>query len=278
MATGTSTSSSATSLLLTAATDDSSCAHLLTLRSEYPSVVEDLISIDDVVCSSPTLPIPAEPPINISTPPGSDLRQQRNFVVHLNVSSPTPQSASGRDVETELRDIVDGLLRKKKDAQCTLADENASLRAEVAFFKQALLQASSQPGCETAIVIAALEQERTLRQNAEELHAATGKYLAEQVDYVSRQKLLLETELRDFTREHDTWKAKAIAALERCEALEVENLQVKTQLNALARKQSSTVAQQLQRPGYKGEPLTNPRQLPMRLDVNTCDPLQHRPM
>ncbi|KAI0721716.1 hypothetical protein C8T65DRAFT_630986 [Cerioporus squamosus] len=244
MATGSPTGSSATTSFLVPATDNTTCARLSGSRTNYSCTAEDLISFDDVICSSPTLPEPTQPP---TAPSSSGNGRQRSLTPHLGVSflSLRSYTPSTRNVEAELRDIVDDLLRKKKDAQRTLADENASLRAEVSFLKQALSQASSQPGSETADVIAALEHERTLRQNAEESRTATGNYLVEQVQSVSKQKQMLETELRDFTHGHEFWKAKAIAALERCEALEAENLEVKTQLNALARKQSSTVTEQV---------------------------------
>lgn len=238
------TSSPNTSLLVTA-TGNSSCSNSKNSRPDPSVIPEDLLSFDDVVCSSPTIPTQFPTTSSASTLPASDIRQQGNLILHLNVSPPATSPTSERNIEAELRDIVDNLLQKKIDTQRTLADENTSLRAEISALKHALLLASSQPGSETASVISALEQERTLRRNAEDLQAATGKYLAEQVDSLSRQKLLLEAELRDRTHGHEFWKLKAIATLERCEALEAENLQVKTQLNALARKQSGTVAEQV---------------------------------
>ncbi|RDX56837.1 hypothetical protein OH76DRAFT_1395980 [Lentinus brumalis] len=249
--TGSSTRDSATASCIVPTTDDDdfSCAQLRISRTNSSCTAEDLISFDDVVCSSPALPAPAQSPTAIPTPAllGFDDGLRSNLNLHLCVSSPTPPSrtAAERNVQTELRDIVDDLLRKKTAAQRSLTDENGSLRAEVSFLKQTLLQASSQPGSETGEVVAALEHERALRQNAEESRTATGKYLAEQVLALSKQNQMLETELRDFTHGREFWEAKAIAALERCEALEAENLQVKTQLNALARKQSSTVTEQV---------------------------------
>ena len=60
-------------------------------------------------------------------------------------STPPPPSASEKDVEGELRDIVDSLLRKKRAARDTLAEQNASLRAQVSLLQDALVQASARP-------------------------------------------------------------------------------------------------------------------------------------
>ena len=84
-------------------------------------------------------------------------------------STPPPPSASAseKDVEGELRGIVDSLLRKKHAARNTLAEQNASLRAQVSLLQDALVQASARPASELTDLFAALERERTLRANAE---------------------------------------------------------------------------------------------------------------
>ncbi len=233
--------------------DESSCTSLLGIQDNVPSTSEDLLFFDSPVLSHSTPVLhstPVFPPAAAAPPPPAHPPPvpSRDLVFHLSISPPPPTlhaPAPQRDVETELRTIVDDLLRRKKDTQRTLAEENASLRAQVAFFKEALALASAQPGSETAGVLDALDRERTLRQNAEELRAATGKFLAEQVESVSKQKLALEDALRNFTHGREYWREKAIAAFERCEVLEAENLRVKTQLNALARKQSNVVTQQV---------------------------------
>ncbi|KAI0748065.1 hypothetical protein C8Q80DRAFT_1270510 [Daedaleopsis nitida] len=237
--------------LLAHMTEGSSCAPLLLSAGDNSSNSEDLIIFDCSLSAQPTPVIPPpSPPVTPATLPTSSLPKTPDL--HLDFSqpqslpTPTPTPpVSPRDVEAELRDTVDHLLRTKRNSQRTLAEENASLRAEISFLKQALARASAQAGSETADLVAALDRERTIRQNAEESRAATGKYLAEQVASVTKQKLALEQTLRDFTHGREFWKDKAIAALERCEALEEENLWVKTQLSALARNQSSVVAQQV---------------------------------
>ncbi|TBU50713.1 hypothetical protein BD309DRAFT_944527 [Dichomitus squalens] len=160
-------------------------------------------------------------------------------------STPPPPLPAEKDVESELRNVVDDLLRKKRAARDTLAEENTSLRAQVSLLQDALVQASAQPGSMLTDLFAALERERTLRVNAEDSRIATGKYLAEQVERISLQKALLEKTVTSFTHGRDFWRAKAIAALERCEALEEENVQVKTQLNAIVKKQDSIVESQI---------------------------------
>ncbi|KAH9946151.1 uncharacterized protein BXZ73DRAFT_6997, partial [Epithele typhae] len=161
------------------------------------------------------------------------------------VPSSSPGLALGRDIAAELREVVDNLLGKKKDARQALQDENATLRSQVSLLRSALAKASTQPGSETSIVLAALEAERARRQNAEESGAATGRYLAEQIETVSKQKIALETALNSSSHGRDFWKSKAIAALERCEALEAENLMVKRQLGAFSRKHAIVVEKQI---------------------------------
>lgn len=200
--------------------------------------------------STPVIPAPSPrvPPAallglpNLKTP---DVHLALPQPQSLPTPAPTPPPASPRNVEAELRDTVNNLLRTKRNTQHALNDENASLRIEVSFLKQALSRASTHAGSETADLVIALDRERTICQNAEESRAATAKYHAEQVAAITKEKLALEQTLHDFTHGCEFWKDKAIAALERCEALEKENLWVKTQLNALARKQSSVVTQQV---------------------------------
>ena len=101
------------------------------------------------------------------------------------------------------------------------------------------------PNSRPSAVFAALEVERAARTNAEESRVATGKYLAEQIEAVSKQKLALEAALGGFTHGREFWKAKAIAALERCEALEAENVRVKRELAVFAKKQAVVVERQV---------------------------------
>ncbi|KAI0709135.1 hypothetical protein C8Q76DRAFT_799166 [Earliella scabrosa] len=238
---------SSSTLFLVPGQDDSSRAPLLVSSGETSPVAEDSLFFEASAVAQSTPVIPSSTPVPSSSSANPCPGSARPLFFQMNVHPPSPPRPvrPKRDVEGELRDIVDDLLRKKKDAQRTLAEENASLLAQVSFLKQALARASTTPGSETADVLDALDRERTLRQNAEESRAATGKYLAEQVESVSKQKAVLEQELQNFTHGREFWKTKAIAALERCEVLEAENLKVKTQLSVLARKQTGVVAQQV---------------------------------
>ncbi|PIL23934.1 hypothetical protein GSI_13685 [Ganoderma sinense ZZ0214-1] len=165
--------------------------------------------------------------------------------LHLDPSSAPPPPSREDDVEGKLRAIVDDLLHKKRAARDARAEESAALRAQITLLEDALTKASAQPGSETADLLAALEHERGLRLNAEESRAATGKYLAEQIERVSLQKTLLEKTVASFTHGREFWRERAIAALERCEMLEEENMRVKTQLSALAKRQESSVDRQI---------------------------------
>ena len=193
-----------------------------------------------------------------STPPASD--GARGVVPRSSLSSdlipspplhtpslslPSPPPSPTRDVAAELRDVVDKVLHQKRTAWQALQDENASLRAQLALLQTALTQATSAPGSETGAVLAALERERARRANAEESRAATERYLTEQVEAAAGQKRALEAALRGFTDGREFWKAKAIAALERCEALEEENVRVKRELGAFVRKQVVVVERQI---------------------------------
>ena len=161
--------------------------------------------------------------------------------LRLEASSTSPPPPLEDDIEGKLRAIVDGLLHKKRAARDARTEENVTLRTQVALLEDALTKASAQPGLETSELLAALERERGLRLSAEESRVATGKYLAEQIERISLQKTLLEKTVVSFTHGREFWRERAIAALERCEMLEEENMRVKTQLSALSKKQEGAV-------------------------------------
>ncbi|KAI8998688.1 hypothetical protein BD414DRAFT_407408 [Trametes punicea] len=157
-----------------------------------------------------------------------------------------------RNVEAELRATVDALLKRKKDTQRGLAEENANLREEVAFLRNALRLSSAkgQSECDAdahrAELANALEQERAQRLRSEEKLNALVEYLAEQIASVSERANTAEKALK--TIEHDCvrWKDKAAAVMGRCEVLEEENLRVKSILHLIARYMPAAVQQQTQ--------------------------------
>ena len=197
----------------------------------------------------PTLPQAHDEPTCASTwdpiYSGSDIHSPAHCPPPHPVA-PTPPT-SPRDSTMELRDVVDAFLQKKRTAWQELHDENAALRQRVAFLDRALAAASAQPGSETGAVLAALERERARGIAAEESRAATGRFLAEQIEAVSKQKISLEAALtlaRD-GQGRDVWRDRAIAALQHCEELEAENLHVKRELAAYTRKQPGIVDRQI---------------------------------
>ncbi|KAI1795930.1 hypothetical protein LXA43DRAFT_1079935 [Ganoderma leucocontextum] len=213
--------------------DEESFAPLLVSHGDISNTSEDLN--------------PFASPVGVGTiflsPRAADSPGHRTL--HLDASSTPPPPPLENDVEGKLRAIVDDLLHKKRAARDARAEENASLRAQVALLQDALAKASAQPGSETADLLAALERERGLHLSAEESRLATGKYLAEQIERVSLQKTLLEKTVASFTHGREFWRERAIAALERCEMLEEENMRVKTQLSALSKKQETVVDRQI---------------------------------
>ena len=110
--------------------DESSRAPLLeALDNSTTSEVQFSFDASLLPHSTPVLP-PAFP---IASPPAvsSPILPARDLFFHLSISPPPPAPPQ-RNVEAELREIVDDLLRHKESTQCTLAEENASLRAQVA--------------------------------------------------------------------------------------------------------------------------------------------------
>ena len=225
--------SSSSDCFLVPGRDEESFAPLLVSQGDLSNNSEDLN--------------PFASPVGVGTiflSPGA-AESPGHRTLHLDDSSTPPPPPREDDVEGKLRAIVDNILHKKRASRDAHAEENATLRAQVALLEDALSKASAQPGSETADLLAALERERGLRLSAEESRAATGKYLAEQIERVSLQKTLLEKTVASFTHGREFWRERAIAALERCEMLEEDNVRVKTQLSALAKRQESAVDRQI---------------------------------
>ncbi|KAI0664866.1 hypothetical protein C8Q70DRAFT_16980 [Cubamyces menziesii] len=235
----------------------------LPLRSSlYLSVPHDAsISISVLLPGSPPAPFAH------STPPTKHLEPSHTPGDTINISltdslAPTPPQSPfvdppPRDIEAELRATVDALLERKKAKQSGLVEENASLREEVAFLRNALQLASvdsdTVSGGESASdntssdnsakLAASLAQERTQRLRSEEKMNALVEYLAEQIANVSERAKSAQSALK--TSEHDCvmWRDKAVAASAQCEVLEEENCRVKALLHVFARQMPTAVQQ-----------------------------------
>ncbi|CDO68334.1 hypothetical protein BN946_scf184799.g61 [Trametes cinnabarina] len=156
-----------------------------------------------------------------------------------------------RDIEAELRATIDGILKRKKDAQRGLVEDNASLRGEVAFLTNALQLSSAERIDESGVdsnktqLAHALQHERTLRLRSEEKMRAVVEYLAEQITSVSERCHAAEKALK--TSQHDCvlWRDKATAAITHGEVVEDENLRVKALLQMFAKHMPSNVQHQM---------------------------------
>ncbi|OSD01573.1 hypothetical protein PYCCODRAFT_1391468 [Trametes coccinea BRFM310] len=256
-------------------TDDSSTAPLLDTevesgRASQTSITSDFAFFPEVSSvrlqrtlppSATTADSPAATLVPLS-PPGN-----RTTVLSPNVSagsanSPSvlfelpslsvPAQSSVKDVEGELRATVDAILKRKKEAQRGLIEENANLREEVAFLRKTIRLASTEtiiePGVDSnkAELAHALEHERTQRLRGEEKLHAVVEYLAEQIASVSERGLTTEKALKISERDCVSWRDKATAAITRGEALGEENLLVKSLLNLFAKHLPSVVQQQMQ--------------------------------
>ncbi|KAI0646995.1 hypothetical protein C8Q79DRAFT_925645 [Trametes meyenii] len=157
-----------------------------------------------------------------------------------------------RDVEAELRATVDSLLKRKKEAQRGLIDENNGLREEVAFLRNTLRLSAAESTDEHAAesnrteLAAALAQERADRLRSEEKLRAVVEYLAEQVASLSTRRATVEQALLTSESDCEAWRHKTNTAVLQCEFLETENLKVKSLLSVLARQAPSAVQQQVQ--------------------------------
>ncbi|KAI0780997.1 hypothetical protein BD413DRAFT_600460 [Trametes elegans] len=258
--------------------DESSTAPLLNAQADES---EGLIYLDSPVCpiAPPGLPpkiaacasstSPCEfPAVSLAPPPahfGSLVASEalRNKSKDCTTTLDIPVRASPfsiappRDVEAELRATVDALLKRKRAAQRGAIEENAALHEEVAFLRNTIrlsgpsrsLGADSEDGASGAShaeLAAALEQERTQRLRSEEKLRALVDYLAEQIASVSECRSVAEKALRTVEQDRGMWQSKNAAAMARCEALEDENLKVKSLLALLARQAPVVVQQQIQ--------------------------------
>ncbi|KAI0374830.1 hypothetical protein BV20DRAFT_986733 [Pilatotrama ljubarskyi] len=254
--------------------DESSTAPLLEGHADSPDATEDLISLDllaplatrstsapkaspsttsPVLPSSPLLSLaPPAPELVSQAPPVPPKTPTDPFAATTYTLSPPPWAPAPptRDVESELRATVDALLKRKKEAQRGIADENAALREEAAFLRNALrLSGAAAEGSQASDaqqLAAALEQERTQRLRSEEKLHALVEYLAEQVASLSERRSATEKALA--ATEHDCvmWEKKTASALARCEVLEEANLKVKSLLALFARQVPAAVQQQMQ--------------------------------
>ncbi|KAI9064375.1 hypothetical protein FKP32DRAFT_1626416 [Trametes sanguinea] len=163
-----------------------------------------------------------------------------------------PAQSSAKDVEGELRATVDAILKRKKEAQRGLIEENASLREEVAFLRKTIRLASTEATIETGVdsnkaeLAHALEHERTQRLRGEEKLHAVVEYLAEQIASVSERGMTTEKALKLSERDCVSWREKATAAITQGEALGEENLRVKLLLQLFTKHMPSVVQQQTQ--------------------------------
>ncbi|KAI0670440.1 hypothetical protein C8Q78DRAFT_1036203 [Trametes maxima] len=162
-------------------------------------------------------------------------------------ADPTP-----RDVQAELRATVDSLIKRKKEAQRGLIDENHGLREEIAFLRNTLRLSAAEVKDQHSVdsgraeLAAALAQERADRLRSEEKLRAVVDYLAEQVASLTTRRATVEQALLTSENDCETWKDKTSAVVARCELLETENLKVKSLLGVLARQAPWVIQQQVQ--------------------------------
>ncbi|KAI0362030.1 hypothetical protein OH77DRAFT_14715 [Trametes cingulata] len=249
--------------------DESSTAPLLQAQTDPADASADLISLD--LPAPPTAPcsvsapkvslaspvLPGSPVVSLAPPldagpqappvPPKNAADSVSAIPCALSSAPWVADPPARDVEAELRATVDALLKRKKDSQRGLIGENAALREEVAFLRNALrLSGEGSAASDAEQLAAALEYERTQRLRSEEKLRALVEYLAEQVASLSERRTVVEKALA--ATEHDAlmWERKTAAAMTRCEVLEEENLRVKSLLALFARQVPTAVQHQMQ--------------------------------
>lgn len=174
------------------------------------------------------------------------LAQDRDLLSIPNLSSPFPilPGVNGSD-GYQSPDV----LRQKNRQLLESLRENERLRT--------MLDSAKRTAHGQSVYCAELQQERKLRTEAEENAAKAMEILVQQNLRLTETKDALEAQLKEAKGEVETWKSKAksvqdvqelaIAAFERCNALDTENTELKEAIEAFAEGSASATVQQLQK-------------------------------
>lgn len=174
------------------------------------------------------------------------LAQGRNLLSIPNLSSPFPflPGISGLDGYQS-----PDLLRQKNRQLLESLHENERLRTT--------LDSAKRTAHGQSVYCAELQLERKLRTEAEENAAKAMEILVQQNLRLAETKDALEAQLKEAKADIESLKSKAksvqdvqelaIAAFERCNALDIENTELKQAMEAFAEGSASATVQQLQK-------------------------------